>query len=143
MFTGRHLILMLKIKNIYIYVHTFTPPTTHKRWEKTTKTITIIKNKNFINRKSKPGFFFAWGVKVQQHTRTRVAEPNLSFYFSELQRQHLFLMYLFLHPSPQFISPALYFLPAFKKNNIGYDLGWQTFQLYLSLLHMRDYGVTV
>lgn len=52
-------------------------------------------------------------------------------------------MYLFLHPSPQFISPALYFfLPALKKN-IGYDLGWQTFQLYLSLLHMTDYGVTV
>lgn len=95
-----------------------TPPTTHKRWEKTTKTITIIKNKNFINRKCKPGlfFFFAWGVKVQQHTRTRVAEPNLSFYFSELQRQHLFLMYLFLHPSPQFISPALYFFyQLFKK----------------------------
>lgn len=53
-------------------------------------------------------------------------------------------MYLFLHPSPQFISPALYFfLPAFKKKKIGYDLGWQTFQLYLSLLHMTDYGVTV
>lgn len=34
-----------------------TPPTTHKRWEKTTKTITIIKNKNFINRKCKPGLF--------------------------------------------------------------------------------------
>lgn len=52
-------------------------------------------------------------------------------------------MYLFLHPSPQFISPALYFfLPALKKK-IGYDLGWQTFQLYLSLLHMTDYGVTV
>lgn len=145
---GSHLILMLKIKKIYIYiyVHTFYPTHHTQKMGKTTKIITIIKNKHFINRKCKLGFFFfAWGVNVQQHTRTRVAEPNLSFYFSELQKATLiFNVFIFTPFSSVHFTSSLFFFTSFlKKIILCCDLGWQTFQLYLSLLHMTDYGVTV